>query len=285
MARGFRFGVQAGTPTSASLGGQATATSEPRWAALARRAEDHGYDVVSLPDHLDGQLAPLVALAYVAAITDRIRLGVIVLANDFRNFAVLASEAATLDVLSGRRFELGLGAGWKITDYETAGIVLDPPGARIERLAAAVAQMRVALPSTVPIMLGGGGRKMLGLAAREADIVSIVTENTTGVAVTLGEDASAARVRERVNWVNENASGRSFAPELHTRIFAAADERYVSEMPVDEATASPHVLIRPARAMADKLLHLRDQYGLSYFTVSERFIDEFVPVIEMLTPD
>ena len=158
MAKKFRFGVQAGTPTSASLGGQATATSEPRWAELARRAEDHGYDVVSLPDHLDGQLAPLVALAYVAAITDRIRLGVIVLANDFRNPAVLASEAATLDVLSGQRFELGLGAGWKIADYETAGIALDPPGRASNVSRRRSARVRVAFPSTVPIMLGGGGR-------------------------------------------------------------------------------------------------------------------------------
>lgn len=285
MSDGFRFGVQAGTPTSASLGAQATATSESRWASLARRAEDHGYDVVSLPDHLDGQLAPLVALSYVAALTDRIRLGVIVLANDFRNPAVLASEAATLDVLSGQRFELGLGAGWKIADYKSAAIPLDGAGVRIDRLAAALPQLRATLPATVPLMLGGGGRRMLSLAAREADIVSIVTENTSGVAVPLGENATAARVRERVGWVQENARGRAVAPELHTRIFAAADEGSVADLSADEAAASPHVLVRPARAMADKLLRLRDDFGFSYFTVSERFIDEFVPVAEMLTGD
>jgi probable F420-dependent oxidoreductase len=286
VERGFRFGVQAGSPFSASLGEQVPATaSEPRWASLARRAEDHGYDVLSLPDHLDGQLAPLVALGYAAAITDRIRLGTIVLANDFRNPAMLATEAATLDVLSGHRFELGLGAGWKAADYDVAGIPLDRPAARIDRLADAVEQMRALLPATVPIMLGGGGRRMLTLAGRTADIVSVVTPNADGATITLGDAATVARVRERIGWVRDAAADRDAPPELHARVFAATGEPYVADMSDGDARESPYVLIRPAGVMADRLLRQRDTLGITYVTVSERFMDEFAPVIELLSAE
>src|SRR5262249_7721567 len=138
----FRFGVQAATPSSASLGAPSTTSSEPRWSELARRAEDHGYDVLSVPDHLDGQFAPLVGLGYAAAVTERIRLATIVLANDLRSPVLLAQEADTLAMLSGNRFELGLGAGWKLDDYERAGVPFDPAPVRIERLAHTIDVLR-----------------------------------------------------------------------------------------------------------------------------------------------
>ena len=277
----FRFGVQAATPTSASLGRAGTENSEARWHRLARRAEDHGYSVLSLPDHLDGQLAPLVALAYAAALTDRIHLATTVLANDFRNPVMLATEVATLSQLSGDRFELGLGAGWKLADYEATGIEYAPAGTRIARLAETVAIVRDALP-TLPLMLGGGGRRMLTLAAQQADIVSVVIENSSGVAASLGEGATLARVRERVEWVREEAGSRFDTITLHTRVFAADNEPQAAALAADDAAASPHVMVKPARAMADKLLRLRDDLGLTYFTVSERFTDEFARVITLL---
>jgi probable F420-dependent oxidoreductase len=279
--RAFRFGVQAATPTSLSLGGADTARSEPRWSGLARRAEDHGYDVLSVPDHLDGQMAPLVALAYAAALTDRIRLATTVLANDLRNPVVLTNEVATLAHLSGERFELGLGAGWKVADYEAAGIEFPPAGERIASLAQTVAIVRDALPE-VPLMLGGGGPKMLSLAARVADIVSVVSPNRAGVTPVLGDDATYARVGDRVAWVRAQAGSRIDAIELHMRVFTAADEPQAAGLTADAAAASPHVLVRPARAMADKLLRLRDELGFSYFTVSERYTDEFARVINLL---
>ncbi len=278
---GFRFGVQAATPTSASLGAQATATSESRWHRLARRAEDHGYDVLSMPDHLDGQLAPLVAQSYAAAITDRIHLATTVLANDLRNPVVLTNEVATLAELSGHRFELGLGAGWKLADYEAAGIEYPPASVRIARLAATVTVVRDALP-TVPLMLGGGGPKMLALAAQRADIVSVVAENRTGVTPQLDESSTLDRARERVAWVHEQAGARIDEIELHTRVYAAADEPQAAGIGSDDAAASPYILVRPARAMADKMLRLRDDLGFTYFTVSERFTDEFARVITLL---
>jgi len=281
-ARPFRFGVQAATPTSASLGLQATTSSEPRWSELARRAEDHGYDVLSVPDHLDGQFAPLVGLGYAAAITERIHLATIVLANDLRNPVLLAQDVDTLTMLSGLRFELGLGAGWKHEDYERAGVAFEPASVRIERLARTVEVLRAEQRYRVPLMLGGGGRKMLTLAASAADIVSIVMENASGVALALDEGATLDAMRVRVGWVREVAGARADDLELHTRIFAAADEPSAARLAADDAAASPVVLVRPARAMADKLLRLRDELGFSYFTVSERFTDEFARVVTLL---
>lgn len=268
--RAFRFGVQ-GSP----------APTEPAWADLARRAEDHGYDVLSMPDHLDGRFAPLVALAYAAAVTERIHLATTVLAADFRNPAVLASEVATLDELARHRVELGLGAGWDASDYERAGIPMAPAVERIDRLAALVPRLRAALRPGLPVLLGGGGRRMLELAGRVADIVSIVTANPGGAAGGIGPDATLAGVAEKAGWVRAAAGDRSDGLELQTRVFAAEGDDAVAALGSD-AAASPFVLVRPAQAMADKLMHQRDVAGISYVTVSARFVDEFAPVIDLL---
>ena len=131
-------------------------------------------------------------------------------------------------------------------------------------------------------MLGGGGRRMLSLAARQADIVSVAVQNSSGTAPTLGGAATLERSGERVEWVRSEAGARFDALQLHMRVFAAADEPQAEGLSADDAAASPFVLVRPARAMADKLLRLRDELGFSYFTVSERFTDEFARVIELL---
>ena len=190
-ARPLRFAVQlVAAPDGAA------------WASLARKAEDAGFDVVSLPDHLGEQFAPLPVLAAAACATTRIRLSMFVLANDLRHPGMLAKEVATVDVLSGGRVELGLGAGWDRNDYEALGIALDPPSVRIARLEEAVTAIRPLLRGEmvtqhgayyqltgltvrprplqeggVPIVLGGGGRKMLSLAARLGDIVSVSARN------------------------------------------------------------------------------------------------------------
>jgi probable F420-dependent oxidoreductase len=273
--------VQAAASESASLAQPYAEGSGQRWAELARRSESLGYDVLSMPDHLDGQIAPLVAQGYAAAMTQRISLATTVLANDLRNAVVLTNEVATLAMLSGRRFELGLGAGWKIADYEAAGIEYPSARERIARLEQTVAIVRGALPE-VPLMLGGGGRRMLSLAARQADIVSVTAPNASGTAPTFGDAATVERSRERVDWVRAEAGARFDSLELHMRVFAASDEPQVRGLSADAAEASPFVLVRPARAMADKLLRLRDDLGFSYFTVSERFTDDFAPVIELL---
>ncbi len=152
-----------------------------------------------MPDHfVDTDLAPMVALSFAAAATTTLRIGMLVLGNDYKHPAVVAKEAATLDVLSDGRLEFGLGAGWMTADYDALGLPYDSPGVRIDRLGEALAVVKGAwgdgpfdfagdhytitaydgLPKPVqqprpPILVGGGGRKVLRLAGREADIVGI----------------------------------------------------------------------------------------------------------------
>src|SRR4051794_22892685 len=180
----FRFGVQCSSPPDITAS---------RWRDLARKVEDLGYHRLTVSDHLDDQLSPVAALMAAADATTTLRVGVLVLSNDYRHPAVLAKEAATLDILSEGRFELGMGAGWMTTDYERAGIPMDRPGGRIARLEEAIQVVRGLLsdgpchfagehyridgltgsPKPVqrplPLLIGGGGRKVLELAGRHAD--------------------------------------------------------------------------------------------------------------------
>ena len=123
----FRFGVNV-----------RTAGSGADWADKARKVEALGYSVLLVPDHLAELLAPLPALAAAATATKHLRVGTAVLNNDFRHPVLLAREAATLDVLSDGRLELGLGAGHMQSEYEQAGLTFDPGATRVERLAEAV---------------------------------------------------------------------------------------------------------------------------------------------------
>src|SRR5256712_13883228 len=184
-AKPFRFGVQ-----------EHSAPSGKAWRDRARLVEALGYQALFLPDHCGEQLAPIVALLSAADATSTLRVGSLVFDNDYRHPVVLAKEVATLDLLSDGRFDFGLGAGWMASDYERSGIPLDSPGVRIERMEEALAIIKGLLaggvvsfsgkhyriasleghPSPVqkphpPILLGGGGRRMLRVAAREADIV------------------------------------------------------------------------------------------------------------------
>src|SRR3954466_10169006 len=210
--RPFRFGVQVTGPADAA-----------GWVEQARRVEALGYSILTLPDHFTSQLAPLPALAVAAAVTTTLRVGALVHANDYKHPVVLAKELATLDVLSGGRVEIGLGAGWYEPDYRAAGLPFDPPGTRVARLVEGIAVLKAALaggpcsfagahytvagyegwPVPVqrphpPLLLGGGGRRVLTLAAREADIVGI-----DGDATTAGE-----AVAEQVAIVRAAAGGR-----------------------------------------------------------------------------
>ncbi|MGH9824912.1 MAG: TIGR03621 family F420-dependent LLM class oxidoreductase, partial [Blastocatellia bacterium] len=183
----FRFGAQVAGPASAK-----------GWREKAQAIEAAGYSTLFLPDHFEDMLAPFSALMCAADATSTLRVGTLVFDNDFRHPAVLAKEAATLDLLSGGRVELGMGAGWMITDYEKAGMTYDPVGVRISRLEESLAIVKGlfavgefsfsgnhykvtgfdGLPKPVqkphpPILIGGGGKRILSLAAREADIVKV----------------------------------------------------------------------------------------------------------------
>lgn len=308
MPHPFRFGVTGG------------ALGDPRdLVALAVRAEDLGYDTVAISDHLDDGCAPLVALTAAATATERIRLATLVLANDFRNPTVLAKELATLDVLSGGRVEWGLGAGWKTTDYERAGITLDRPGIRIERLGEAITVMKRcfadgefsftgehyritgldSLPKPAqrphpPLMIAGGGPKVLGLAAREADIVGVNLSLASGnLDAAAGASGSPAATDAKLAAVRDAAGDRFDDLVLQSRIHMVlpTDEREALiesmapgfSLTPTEAAAMPHVLVGTVDEMCDDIRRWRDRWGISYVTWSADAIDTMAPVVERLT--
>jgi len=303
----FRFGVQA-----------SGAGTRSAWVALARRVESHGYSTLTMPDHLNEQLAPIPALMAAAAATTTLRVGALVFDNDFKHPAVLAKELATMDVLSDGRVEIGIGAGWLRADYEAAGLPYDPPAVRIDRLVEAIHVLkallgdgpaevtgeyyRVAgdgLPKPVqrprpPILVGGGGRRLLGVAAREADIVGI---NGTLTAGAVGPDVLASlradTVDDRVAWVREVAGARFDGIEMNVRAFFVSvtnDRRATLEgiaeaLQLDPAdvAASPFALIGTPEQIADDLEARRERWGFSYVIVGPEDVDAFAPIVAELS--
>jgi probable F420-dependent oxidoreductase len=305
--RPFRFGVQA-----------SGAPDRRAWRDLARQAEDLGYDVLSVADHLDDQFATTPAIMAAADATTSIRLGAMVFCNDYHHPVVLAKEAATLDVLSDGRLELGLGAGWMTTDYESAGIRMDPPAQRVKRLAEAVQVIKGLLgegpvqfagehyqirgldgtPKPVqrphpPIVIGGGGRRILSLAAREADTIGLNIDLRHGrIDATSGPTATAEATERKLGWIRDAAGDRFFTLELQTRIHLAAvtDDRWALAELVgpalgltpSQALESPHGLAGTVDEIVEQCLDRRARWGISYITVSAEAMVEMAPVVERL---
>jgi probable F420-dependent oxidoreductase len=277
----------------------------------ARKAEALGYHCLSLADHFGNQASPMLALAAAAAVTTNLRLAPLVLANDFRHPVMLAKEAATLDLISGGRLELGIGAGWMESDYAESGIAMDPPGVRIERLAESLQIVRALLgpnrcqfagthyqvdmdgypkpvQSCIPIFLGGGGRRMLTLAAQQADIVGINLNLRSGLLKDISANFAPAACDQKVAWVNQVNPNR----ELHILIGSlsvtndkeAELQRVAQELETDPEILrdSPHVLVGSVSEMVDILLARRERWGLSYVTVRE-VIEQFAPVVAKLS--
>ena len=305
--RPFRFGVQVSHASSAK-----------EWADLARRSEDAGYDVLTMPDHFTNQLAPVPALMAAANATTTLRIGALVFDNDYKHPVVLAKELATMDLLCDGRTEIGLGAGWMISDYEQAGITYDSPKVRIDRFIEGLSVIRGALgpdafsfsgdyytisqynglPKPVqqplpPILIGGGGPRVLGFAAREADIVGINGTMTAGV---VGTEAistmTAASVDEKVALVAKAGSHRLSEIELNIRTFfvKVTDDRAstinaISSMfsvPAELIDTSPFALIGSVDACIEQLLERREKWGFSYTIVGAENIDECAPIVAAL---
>lgn len=305
--RRFRFGAQL-----------SFAASGEDWAAKARRVEELGYATLCMPDHFDDQLAPFPALTAAAAATSTLRVGTLVLGVDYRHPLLVAKEAATLDLLSGGRFELGMGAGWLGRDYDESGIPCDRPGVRIGRLEEALAVVKGLLaggafsfggrhytitghPGTPlpvqrprpPILVGGGGRRILSLAGREADIVSVNFNLRSGsIGTHLGATATAAATAEKVGWVREAAGDRFDGVELsYTAYFVfVTDDRDAvaaglgSGMGLDreQVLAMPNFAIGTAGQIADELERRRDELGLSYVVVGGECHEAMAPVVTRL---
>ncbi len=305
--RPFRFGIQCREPADPA-----------GWRALARKVEDLGWSTLTMADHFHESLAPVPAVMAAADATTTLRLGTMVLANDYRHPVVLAKEAATLDILTGGRFELGIGAGWMITDYEAAGIALEGAGVRVDRLAESLAVLKglwadgpftfrgehyqidgldgLPLPLTPggpPLVIGGGGRRVLRLAAAHGDVVGINVNLAAGVMDAQAfPDGTPESTDRKVAWVRGAATDRDPEPELQVRVHLAmvtdARDSVVEELAPafglspDEARATPHALIGSADQICDQLVERRERWGISYLGLSADQIDAFAPIVARL---
>jgi probable F420-dependent oxidoreductase len=313
-AHPFRFGVINETPLPG-----------PAWIAHVRRVEALGFATFLIRDHFvpdffGDQLGPLAALAAAAGATSRLRVGTLVIDNDYRHPVMLAKEAATIDLLSGGRLELGIGAGWLRSEYDKAGLPFEAAGTRIERLAEALRVIKGLFgdgplsfegrhyricdldgyPKPVqrphpPILIGGGKRRVLTLAGREADIVGILTSSVAGG--TLSDDPTerlAAAVCEKIGWVRAGAGARFGQIELSlVPSVAIVDDRrgYAAEMidrrrwagiDVDDVLAMPSVFIGTIDEIVDDMRRRREQYGFSYYVVSDTQMESFAPIVARL---
>lgn len=306
MPRPFRFGVSI---SDASTAGD--------WRNAAHKAEDLGYDAFLVADHIRQSFQPMVALAFAAEATTRIRLGTFVINNDFRHPVLLAREAATLDVLSGGRFELGMGAGHSGDEYREAGIAFDSASVRVERLAESVQLIKrlwrekeanfegkhyqvrghrsypEPIQASIPVAVGGNGRIVLELAAREADIVGF-----TGFWV--GE---TGRAREFPHFTNEAFAGRVeivrraagtrfndlelnvLVQGVDTQTSRLSAENWATRTPftAEQIVDSPFVLFGSDTQIEEKLLAYREQFGISYITTFAAGMEALAPVVARLS--
>ena len=295
------------------------------WAAELRRIEDLGFDSVAISEHLTGgwSMDALATLAAAAVATGRLRLLSLVLANEFRHPVLLHRAAATIDVLSGGRLELGLGTGWLAADFAASGLPLPPIGRRIERLAESLAVIKglfgeapltyagndyqvtalAGLPRPVqlphpPILVGGGGRRLLGLAAREADIVGIHARlDPAGIDAGAAADLAPEAIAEKVGWVRaelERIGRPTTAVELQFSVYlariedskraaAAARSSFAAELGASQrlVDASPAVLIGSVEQCVELLEERRERFGLSYWHLGHD-IDAAAPIVARL---
>lgn len=309
-SRPLRFGVAAHAVLDAAT-----------WRNTARRLEDQGYATLLLPDHTNPQLAPIPGLVAAATATTTLRVGTQVLCNDFRNPVVTAKEVATLDLLSEGRADWGMGAGWLPSDYENAGIPLDPPAVRISRLRESVRLMKAlfsgervdhhgehyrvegltATPLPVqrphpPLIIGAAQKRMLRLAGAEADIVSV---SPSWDARQIGPFPPKVSVEEgtdlQLGWIGEGAAsaGRSLDDlELSLTIIPVivtddADAGFESAAPpngltVDEARRAPHILVGSVEQIAETILERRERWGFSNWVIPVEAAERFAPVAARL---
>jgi len=284
------------------------------WREVAQRAEALGYDTLLMPDHITSQLAPVAALAAAAAATSTLRIGSFVFDNDYRNPVMLAREATTLDLLSSGRLEFGIGAGWNTRDYEQLGIPYDAPKVRVDRMEEALGLIKrlwteekvthegtyyrvrdaVVLPKPTqhphpPVMIGGGGPRMLRIAAREAQIVAI--------APTLGsngrpklETGTLGSVAKRIAMLR--SAPRFSELELNVIVFDAqvtdAAQSIVEGLAAQIKSAATSIVDTPffmygSRAsLVEDLLARRERMGISYIALPGAAMKAFAPVVAQL---
>ncbi len=315
----FRFGVQSFYAETAKA-----------WAEQARQAESLGYSAFHLADHLIGggpalektnhplqNLAAIPAMAYAAAVTERIRIGCRVFCIDYHNPLVLVKSAMTIDLLSEGRLEFGLGAGWLQGEYEAIGLPFDAPATRIDRLADVIEGVKAfrgpghanvrndtlswhdfdGTPKPIskpPIMIGGGSPRVLRLAGREADIVSLNFNNRAGVIGPDGVQMSTEdETHRKIGWIRQGAGERFSELEIEigayftvvmddpTPVLAGFAQMF--GLPESEVAKHPHALLGGVDAICDEIERRRELFGISYVTVGADTMEQFAPVVDRLT--
>ncbi|HEX4778052.1 MAG TPA: TIGR03621 family F420-dependent LLM class oxidoreductase [Acidimicrobiia bacterium] len=306
--RRFRFGVDVHAPFDGRS-----------WADTAREVEALGYSTLFVPDHFDEGLGPIAALAAASSVTTGLRVGTLVLDCDFRHPAVLARELASVDVLSGGRLEVGVGAGWKRLDYERSGIAMDAPKVRVDRMIEHVHVLRglfgdapftfhgehydvtdldgtpkPSTPGGPPILVGGGGRRVLRFAGAEADIVGVNASIHSGeIDTAAAHDSLAERIDEKVGWLREGAGARFDDLELNAWLavaeitddaatFADALGAVFDADPKD-VLASPLTLVGSPGEIAERLHERRERWGYSYTVIPGDKARDFAPTVAELT--
>lgn len=291
--RPFRFGV-----------GMTSVTSRADWVKKCRRAEDLGFDVISVADHLH-MLAPFPSLIMAAEVTERPRLATAVLNAGLYNPALLAREIACVDQLTDGRIEIGIGAGYVKDDFMRAGLPWQKPGERVTHLERTVTELRnffadpdhspraVQEPSP-PLWLAGRGDRLLRIAARVASIIgfsgiSFPVDGGTGVL----DDID--RMTERVNFTRSLLGERISEVELNVmiqRVVVTNDRRSAAtrlanrgrgaSLTPEQILQVPMILIGTPVQIAEQLIEHREKFGISYITISEFNMDALAPVIELL---
>jgi probable F420-dependent oxidoreductase len=304
--RPFRFGLQTSVaPTMAA------------WRDRARRSEELGYSALYIPDHFGDQFGPLVALTVAAEATSTLRVGSLVFDNDYRHPVVLAKEIATLELAAEGRVEFGLGAGWLKTDYDEAGMPYDDPSVRVDRMEEGLAIMKALwtegkatfsgnhyeiadakcqpTPVTCPkILIGGGSKRVLSIAGREADIVGINPNLKAGyVGPEVAATTSAEHFDKRIAWVREAAGDRFDSIDLQVLTFVVMivpNRRETAEkvaplfgVSADDALEIPIAMIGTTEEICETLIERRERWGFNNIVVHDAELETFAPVVARLT--
>ncbi|HXW80560.1 MAG TPA: TIGR03621 family F420-dependent LLM class oxidoreductase [Acidimicrobiales bacterium] len=323
----FTHGPGPARPRPFRFGSTSFRTARSDVLADARKAEGLGFGTFALPDHFDFPLSTIPALMMVADNFPGLRVATCVLCNDFRHPLVTARDAATLDVLSDGRLELGLGAGYVASEYEMAGLAFDPGQVRLQRLTEAVQIAKMAfagqafsfkgehyevhncIPTPVPVqrpgpplLLGGGGRRLLSLAATEADIVSVLPASARAGLLRASQLGFQA-FKDKVDFVRQVAGERGADLEIHVLVFdgalstdrRAAAEAFLgqsherlhqfafdAEVTIDDLLGSPYFAFGTVEEVTEHLLRMRQETGASYFVVFPHLTDMFGQVIDRL---
>jgi probable F420-dependent oxidoreductase len=323
MSKPFRFGVQSYSATSAADWREQARTAEALGYSTFHLA-DHVLGpgpALAATGHPVQNVASIPAMAVAAEATSTIGIGCRVFCADFHNPVILAKDLATLDMFSDGRLEVGIGAGWLQGEYEAIGVPFDTPGVRIDRMVETISVLRAcfadgevnvtgkyvhavgfeSVPKPVrrdgrtrpPLLIGGGAPRILGVAGREADIVSLNFDNSSGKIGAAGVGSSTASLtQQKIDWIKAGAGDRFDELELEigayfTVVTDHRDATLAKMAPMfalspEEFADHPHALIGSVDSICEQIIERREKYGISYITVSRPNLEAFAPVVAKL---